>query len=265
MIADAARWKARVRDGLPARWRVPAKYWHARLRRRLEPEMALLPALVRRDERAIDIGANYGLYARSLARLGARVELFEPHPRCLGALEAWARERPSVRVHSCALSCEQGCASLAVPLGGHGVEHDAAASLEPLDGQACRRMPVAVRTLDSFAFSDVGFIKVDVEGHEAPVIEGARATIARLRPALLVEIEQRHCAHPIDDTFARILALDYAGYFLLDGALAELARFRVAEHQAAAPGGPRSGYHNNFLFLARERLAAGEYRALVGA
>jgi len=263
MTAGVARLKARVRDGLPARWRVPAKYWHARLNRTLEPEMALLPVLVRRGDRAIDIGANYGVYARALIRLGATVELFEPHPRCLDALGAWARGRRSVRVHPCALSSEAGSATLAIPLGLGGIEHDAAASIEPLSGQACRQTAVAVRTLDSFAFSGVAFIKIDVEGHEARVIEGAQATIGRSRPALLVEIEQRHCARPIVDTFARIAALGYAGYFLFDGALTELARFHVEEHQPVAALGERGGYHNNFLFLARERLAAGDYRGLI--
>jgi FkbM family methyltransferase len=224
--------------------------------------MRLLPALVQRGERAIDIGANYGVYARALARLGATVELFEPHPRCLDALGAWARGRRSVRVHSCALSSEAGSATLAIPLGAGGIEHDAAASIEPIEGQECRRATVAVRTLDSFAFSGVGFIKIDVEGHEAQVIAGARTTIGASRPALLVEIEQRHCARPIADTFARLAALGYAGYFLLDGVLTGLARFRVEEHQPLGALGERGGYHNNFLFLARERLAAGDYRAL---
>ena len=50
------------------------------------------------------------------------------------------------------------------------------------------RFEVEVRTLDSFAFRDVCVIKVDVEGSEMEVLEGARETILRDRPPLIVEL-----------------------------------------------------------------------------
>ena len=43
-------------------------------------------------------------------------------------------------------------------------------------------------TLDSYAFKQVRAIKVDVEGCEMEVLEGARETILRDRPALIVEL-----------------------------------------------------------------------------
>jgi FkbM family methyltransferase len=255
--------KSGVRDGLPATWQVSAKYWHTRLTGRLEPEIALLPDLLADGGRMIDIGANYGLYGRAASRLGASVELFEPHGRCLRALEAWAAGRPNVRVHGCALSSAAGQASLSIPLEADGVEHDAAASLEPRHGGGFRVETVPVRTLDSFGFNDASLIKIDVEGHEAQVIEGALSTIARSRPALLVEIEQRHCSGPIEVIFERICALGYAGHFLHEGRLADLSHFRLADHQPLAALGRRDiPYLNNFLFLAHSRLAAGSYRAL---
>jgi hypothetical protein len=122
---------------------------------------------------------------------------------------------------------------------------------------------VPVRTLDSFAFEQVSLIKIDVEGHETQVIEGSLSTIARSQPALLVEIEQRHCSVPIDAIFQRISALGYAGYFLHHGQLTGIDRFRLAEHQPLAALGRRDiAYHNNFLFLANSRLATGSYRTL---
>ena len=154
--------------------------------------------------------------------------------------------------------------SLSIPIGTNGVEHDAAASLERKLEGAFRVETVAVRTLDSFAFEKVGFIKIDVEGHEAQVIEGARSTINASHPALLVEIEQRHRKRPIEDVFHQIASLGYAGYFLRHGQLTELARFRVSDHQSIADLGSRiRTYHNNFLFLAHSRLSAGRYRRLI--
>lgn len=44
-------------------------------------------------------------------------------------------------------------------------------------------------TLDSFAFNDIAFIKIDVQGYELNVIKGAEKTIAEHRPYLFVEFE----------------------------------------------------------------------------
>ncbi len=264
VIGGLRRIKAAARDAIPAAWRVPAKYWHARITGTLEPEMALLVALVGRGERAIDVGGNFGAYAYALARLDARVEVFEPNPICLRALRAWAADRKRVAIHPFALSAIAGSAALAIPMEADGTEHDAAGSIEPGLGEHARLETVAVRTLDSFGFEDAALIKIDVEGHEAAVIEGALTTIAASSPALLVEIEQRHRVSPIGATFDRFAALGYRGYFLRDGVLLDLARFAVSRDQAATALGS-AAYVNNFLFLAEARVRAGDYRAMVRA
>lgn len=257
------RAKSLIRDGMPASWRVPMKFWHASLARTIEPEMALLPMLVTRGGHAVDVGGNFGLYAHVLARLGVRVDVFEPNPRCLVALNAWAERRESVRVHPYALSAAPGRAELAIPIEGNGVEHDAAASLERREGAAIRAETVELRTLDNFGFTDIQLIKIDVEGHEEQVLAGAQVTIAASRPALLVEIEQRHRSQPITEMFGRMMSMGYTGFFLLDGELVGLERFDVAEHQSVAAFTTRAAvYHNNFLFLADERIAVGDYREI---
>jgi FkbM family methyltransferase len=265
MDARIRRLKTRVRDGIPAGWRVPAKYWHARLSGTLEAEMRWLPSLVRRGERVVDVGGNYGAYAYALDRLGAAVDVFEPHPACLDALTAWAAPRPTIRVHPFALSSGSGTAHLAIPIEADGVEHDAAASIEPVAPGPIRIETVEMRTLDSFGIADAAFLKIDVEGHEAQVIEGALITIAASAPAILIEIEQRHRARPVVETIERIRRLGYRGYFLDQGGLVDVDRFRVEEHQSLAVLGRRGTYHNNFLFLSRHRLAAGQYQALGAA
>jgi hypothetical protein len=52
---------------------------------------------------------------------------------------------------------------------------------------------VSCRTIDSYAFEDVDVIKIDVEGSELFVMEGARDTITRCRPAVQVEIVPKQC------------------------------------------------------------------------
>lgn len=74
---------------------------------------------------------------------------------------------------------------------------------------------VEMRTLDSFNLSRVSFVKIDVQGSELAVLNGARATIARTRPLLFVEIEEVQCAKFGYTGAALIEWLQQAGYALL--------------------------------------------------
>jgi FkbM family methyltransferase len=53
---------------------------------------------------------------------------------------------------------------------------------------------VPARTIDSYNFEEVDAIKIDVEGTEMFVIEGAKDTIDRCRPSVQVEIVPKQCA-----------------------------------------------------------------------
>ena len=155
--------------------------------RKGEPELLMLRDMVRPGCTAIDVGANRGIYSYALSWIARRVEAFEPNP----AVAAFARAKlgKRVHVHEVALSDRDGTTAFYLPRSskGHGLHllgnlgnfH----KTPDLD-----RLEVRVATLDSFGFGDVGFVKIDVEGSELDVISGARATIARDRPNMLVEL-----------------------------------------------------------------------------
>lgn len=52
---------------------------------------------------------------------------------------------------------------------------------------------VEVRTLDSYNFENVDAIKIDCEGYEYPILQGALQTIARCRPVVQLEIVEAQC------------------------------------------------------------------------
>jgi len=153
-----------------------------------EPELAMLGSFVGKGGIAVDIGANEGIFAYALSELGAVVHAFEANPRFAEFAQRMLGER--AEVHELALSNDSGHASFFVPLAEDGSELHLAGNLKNSHSQFERQtvIKVEVRTLDSFALTNVQFIKVDVEGSELEVLEGARETILRDHPALLLEL-----------------------------------------------------------------------------
>jgi FkbM family methyltransferase len=174
----------------PAKARLPLKLWWRRFRKTLEPEASFL--LQQRWDRgiAIDVGANEGLYSYALAKLFDRVEAFEPNEETSADLRDY--DCPKINLHRVALSRSEGERTLHVPILAHGVVNVGYGSLEretlPPSENVTTQI-VQTRTLDSYGFENVVFIKIDVEGHELQVLEGATETIARCRPIMLLEIK----------------------------------------------------------------------------
>ena len=227
---------------VPTRWHLA--HLDRRLRR-LEPELDLLPLLAARNRVALDVGANKGVYTQALLRLAVAVHAFEPNP----ALIPWlSRLRdPRLTIHALALGERDGDVVLRVPLGrsGRPSKQGATLAVTRRTRHASVEMRTPVRRLDSLDLGDVGFIKIDVEGFEARVIEGACETIARCRPVMLIEIEEIHTDAPPSVTIERIAGLGYACYALADGVLTEwravdLGRARVF-NWIFLPQGPPGG------------------------
>jgi FkbM family methyltransferase len=183
-------------------------YKIAKEARRAEPELRALRTMVRRGCTAIDVGANRGFYSYALSWIARRVEAFEPNP----AVAAFARAKlgKRVRLHEVALSDREGTATFHLPRTADGRGLHLLGSLGNFHRiYDSERIQVRLATLDSFGFEDVGFIKIDVEGSEPDVIAGARRTIARDRPNLLVELLTR----PTDEALIAIEKIeDEFGY-----------------------------------------------------
>ena len=202
-----------------------ASKYFAYLRRwllRREPEFGMLASLVSSGRAVLDVGANRGVYTQALLGLAPAVHAFEPNPALVARL---SRLRdPRLTIHPFALGDRDGEATLKVPVsrwGRSSTQRATIAGIEPSRGDRHAEIQVPVRRLDSIGVSDVGFIKIDVEGFETQVIDGARETLERCRPTMLIEIEETHTKQPPSAFIDQLAALGYACYALVGGVLTE--------------------------------------------
>jgi FkbM family methyltransferase len=179
---------------LPRRQRLPFRYWlHAR-GGSCECELRYLDSYLAQGKVALDIGANEGLYAYRLSQLFLKVYAFEVNDTLTGDLAAYNPGNITI-IHQ-GLSSRAGSATLYVPVV-NGRALTGWASLAPgncPDTREHLEKPVTVCTLDSLDLKEVGFIKIDVEGHEAEVFKGAQQTLARNLPVVLAEIKEQNRA-----------------------------------------------------------------------
>lgn len=227
-------------------------------RRGADPEWKFVPRFCDRDALSIDVGANQGLFSWQMLPASRGVVAFEPYAPLAERLRADFGAR--LQVEQCALSDRDGEATMAVPrFGGRDLptrctlERDANAEFER------RMIRVRTRRLDGTSLAPVGFVKIDVEGHEVAVLRGAEAVIARDCPTLLVSCEERLAPGNREAVARMLLPGGYTGWFFDHGRVAPLDAFDVGVHQrpelAKPPGAPgyTDDYVFNFLFIHRSR------------
>jgi FkbM family methyltransferase len=243
-----------------------------RYRWRVDPaEIRFVRQTLRSGDVAVDIGCHKGAYTywmrRSVGPSGI-VYAFEPQPRQVAYLrEAFSAMRyDNVEIVPMALSDKAGQMPLYMlnesthyaSLEARGEER--VARSENFDAGSplpapCSTLTVDVTTLDEFFYDasrrPPNFLKIDVEGHELSVLQGAERTLQLHHPTILVECEVRH--RPDGDVrpvFEFLKSLGYTGAFFSNGNRRPLAEFDPAVHQRVDPTSNDlpSGYVNNFAF-----------------
>ncbi|MBI5340279.1 MAG: FkbM family methyltransferase [Mycolicibacterium rufum] len=188
---------------------------------------------------AIDAGANLGVYSYWMAQSASAVVAFEPQPRLAKHLER--SKIPKLRVHNVALSDHAGSAELRIPRA-HGE-----ASLRHLDVPA-DTVDVPLRTLDSFDLKGVGFMKVDVEGHEEPLLHGAERTLQQNSPMIYIEVEERHNPGGLSRIVSWLEVLGYTQIqYRQHGVMHPFEEFDLERDQLKQQP-QTAAYVNNFLF-----------------
>ena len=170
---------------------------------------------------ALDIGAHVGIWSRRLAEKFKTVVAFEPVP---DHIECWQKNMENflkensdwgnyTTLHKIALGHENGTSTMRVP----NTTNTGMASLvyEGDFGKAQRwvqpnwdKFPdieIEIKTLDSFEFEKLDFIKMDVEWFELRVLQGAEQTIKKHRPIMYIEMHDAQAFKLMNDWGYRII------------------------------------------------------------
>lgn len=231
--------------------------WMMKLLHRSEPELDLLNILVDPERAAVDVGANNGVYTYKLCGLTKTVIAVEPNPDFVRELSHLFGAR--IRLVHAAATDRNGTVELVVPSDAAYMGGGALGTVEkenPIYSERGQHFEVQAIRLDDLLTEDVGFIKIDVEGHEDYVLAGAEQTLRRCRPVLLIEAENRHRPEGIEKVIQHLERLGYVGLFLDRGVLRPIAAFDPKVHQSEAAirnflqtGSTLVPYCNNFIFL----------------
>jgi len=121
----------------------------------------------------LDVGSNIGQWTRPLSKKFESVICFEPNPNFRECFKKNINEN-NVILWPYGLSDRT-----------HKATQDYNSTvLQNQDGD------IDCRTLDSFGLTNVDFIKIDVDGFEIPVLNGAKQTLAENKPVINIEMKR---------------------------------------------------------------------------
>ena len=122
----------------------------------------------------LDIGSNIGQWTRPLAAKFKSVICFEPNPNFRECFKRNISEH-NVVLWPYGLSDHE-----------HRAQQDFSSTMiHRAEGD------IQCRTLDSFGLTNVDFVKIDVDGFEVPVLEGARRTLTENTPVVNIEMKMQ--------------------------------------------------------------------------
>lgn len=127
---------------------------------------------------ALDIGANVGLWSRDLAQIFDQVIAFEPIEEFR---QCFQKNVDMSRVVLCeyALGNQDTMIDMIVTQGNTGHSH--------VDLESIGQGHIEMRRLDSVEFECIDYIKIDCEGFELQILQGARETLLKHQPIVVIE------------------------------------------------------------------------------
>ena len=231
----------------PSQFHLDIIFFFAWFKKEIEYEIFYMNKLQKKRRVFIDIGANEGTHSYFFSKRFQIVHAFEPIKEITESLKNFRRK--NITVHNIGLSNEIKNIDLKTPVI-EGKEIYGLSSIKNNFKGNFKKRRIPIKILDNYNFKNVDLIKIDVEGNEYEVIQGAIKTIKRYKPNLIVEIEQRHSERNMKEIFDLIIKLGYRGFFLNGNSITNIKYFKYETHQKPYLHLPQSNkYVNNFLFF----------------
>ena len=200
------------------------------IKKKKEPEIVLIKELIKIQTDSIDIGVYRGVHSYEMSKYSKVIHSFEPNPVIYKDLK---RTLPliinNLKLYNYALSDKNITKNLRIPIRNLKVnklnyeefyEMGKATIHEENKFENFENFKVECKILDEFKFDNsISFIKIDVEGHEISVLNGAKNIIKKFKPNLLIEIEERYSKKKVKDTINFVCSFGYNSYVLKDNKL----------------------------------------------
>jgi len=210
-----------------------------------EKEIPAIKKILKHDNNKyifFDIGANYGIYTFLFGKNSQHSFVFEPIEECLSYIEAGYSYKNSTLINKAASNQHQEI-NFNIPkinsikiFGKSSIEN----KFEEFEKRVIECIPI-----DSL-FSNVKshnpsklFIKIDVEGHENKVIDGAVNMLSNFDSLLLIEVEERHNKNYFY-IFDKLDYLNFDCYYLENKVLKKLSNEEDIKYAMKN--------NNNFIF-----------------
>ena len=171
----------------------------------------LFPRISNRST-ALDIGANIGNHTTVIAKHFDRVIAFEPNPQTALLLRANTMGGGrSIQVVEMGCSDEHGCRNFEI-------EFDNVGGSRVVDTES--DYTVEVETIDRLSkkleLSNVSFVKIDVEGHEAKVLAGARHLLESQHPIIALELHAELVPDVAEQVNRMLQEAGYGHFYVLE-------------------------------------------------
>ncbi len=198
------------------------------LRKNTEKEIRILKKLVSESKASIDIGVYRGIYSYFLTEFSAYVYAFEANPLLLTKIKSSFKHKKNFKIENIAISHSSGETELRIPIRDLNADYDyeqkyrlGTATIHDVNNLENKQFETIKKiktiSLDEYIFNhEIGFIKIDVEGHELDIIKGGKNFILKNKPVMLIEIEKRHSGIDPQITINEIQNLGYQCFYVND-------------------------------------------------
>lgn len=226
-----------------------------------EIEIHLVELFCDKDKISVDIGTTgSGPYTEEMIQYSKKVYSYEPHPISAEYMRKKFGDR--IKFNEYAVTNKVGNAVLSTPLR-ETVLPDQTPGKRALssvyidfkeNGNEAERYSIKTITLDSENLPPVSLIKIDVEGSEIEVLEGAQNTIKTSRPFIIIEMDEQHRSGTLQSNNTFFESIDYTGFYIENKLIYPIIKF-IDSGRKNNSLEVNCGNIYNFIFIPNEKIS----------